>query len=414
MIDCSVCGRQALGRRTTNNGQPCCFGCQAAARVDAALTCPDGAIRPELQPVRDALAATSGPRSLLTNWHSLAGLHLLTEIAQGRISLTHETLDARPQTFSVTYLRSVLVATGALPPRDENTARLHHYAAQIVAEIDDVELRGVLTRYARWHVVRRAKTNRHGLISAATAAGCRHDIQKAKAFVDHLTTHEHTLDNYSQSCLDAWLARDHGKRLGFLRWLTHSGYLTRCQLPAPAPQKNPGHDIDPSSQLDLARQFLHDPDSASVEDRAAACLILLYAQPIAKIATLTTTDIHIAGSDTFIRLGREPLLLIPPLDTLVTALPAAKPFGTASALADKRWLFTGKNAGTHLAPASLMRRMHNLGITARASRNTALLHLASTTPPAVFAHLIGISIGTATHWAELSGSAWNNYAAARR
>ncbi len=42
-----------------------------------------------------------------------------------------------------------------------------------------------------------------------------------------------------------------------------------------------------------------------------------------------------------------------------------------------------------------------------------MLHLASTTPPAVFAHLIGVSIGTATHWAELSGTAWNNYATHR-
>ena len=57
--------------------------------------------------------------------------------------------------------------------------------------------------------------------------------------------------------------------------------------------------------------------------------------------------------------------------------------------------------------------MNRLGIMARTSRNTAMLHLASTTPPAVFAHLIGISIGTATRWAELSGAAWNTYAASR-
>jgi len=58
--------------------------------------------------------------------------------------------------------------------------------------------------------------------------------------------------------------------------------------------------------------------------------------------------------------------------------------------------------------------MNQLGIFTRASRSTALLHLASTTPPAVFASLIGIHITTATRWAELTGSAWNTYAAARR
>lgn len=79
-----------------------------------------------------------------------------------------------------------------------------------------------------------------------------------------------------------------------------------------------------------------------------------------------------------------------------------------------QWLFTGKNAGTHLHPASLTRRMNLLGITTRTSRNTALLHLAATTPPAVFASLVGIHITTATRWAELSSAAWNSYAALRR
>ncbi len=55
-----------------------------------------------------------------------------------------------------------------------------------------------------------------------------------------------------------------------------------------------------------------------------------------------------------------------------------------------------------------MRRMHRLGIHTRASRNTALLHLVSTTPPAVFASLIGLSIGTATRWASLAGASWNS------
>lgn len=122
--------------------------------------------------------------------------------------------------------------------------------------------------------------------------------------------------------------------------------------------------VVPGLQLELARRLLRDPGAASVEDRAAACLILLYAQPVAKIVTLTTRDIEIHDGDTYLILGAEPLLLIPPLNTLVAALPVAKPFGTASTLADSRWLFTGKNAGTHLHPASLMLRLQNLGIAA--------------------------------------------------
>lgn len=413
VIDCSICGRQALGRRTTNRGRPRCFACQAIQQIDAALTGPNGRIRSELVPVRDALAELERPRSLLTNWHSLASLRLLTEIVQGEIELSHDALDSQPQVFSVNYLRAILVAAGALPPREENAARLHRYATEAIIAIADPELRGVLARYARWHVVGRAKTNRHGNISAAVTGRCKGDIQTAKGFLEHLTAHGQALNDCSQVCLDAWLATERDRRLGFLRWLTRNGHLADCRLPKPVRQKNPTHDTDPSAQINLARRLLHYTESANIEDRAAACLILLYAQPIAKIATLTTDDIVVRDRDTYLTLGPEPLLLIPPLDALIAALPVANPFGTASTLADSRWLFTGKNAGTHLHPASLMGRMNRLGIIARTSRNTALLHLAWTAAPAVFAHLIGIHITTATRWTELCGSAWNAYAADR-
>jgi len=413
VINCSLCGQLALGRRTTNHGLPRCFACQAAGQIDAALTGPDGHIRAELIDVRDALTELKRPRSLLNNWHSLASLRLLTDIAQGRIALSHEALDAQPQVFSVNYLRAMLIAAGALPPRDENAARLHRHAASATHDIDDPELRGVLTRYARWHVVGRVKSDRHGRIPANVAGRCRGDIDIARAFLDHLTANDRDLDDCPQACLDAWITTDRGRRLGFLRWLKRGGYLPLTRLPEPAPRKDPDHEVDPEDQIALARHLLHEPDSASIEDRAAACLILLYAQPVTKIASLTTNDIEIRDGDTYLALGTEPLLLIPPLDALITALPVAKPFGTASTLADSRWLFTGKNAGTHLHPASLMRRMQNLGITARTSKNTALLHLAATTPPAVFASLVGVSIGTATRWASLAGASWNRYAAWR-
>jgi len=70
VIDCSTCGQQALGHRTTNHGRPRCFACRATQQIDAALTGPDGPIRPELKPVRDALTELRQPRSLLNNWRA--------------------------------------------------------------------------------------------------------------------------------------------------------------------------------------------------------------------------------------------------------------------------------------------------------------------------------------------------------
>ncbi len=64
------------------------------------------------------------------------------------------------------------------------------------------------------------------------------------------------------------------RRLGFS---AGSDATATCNPPAPRarPRHRPAARHQPSRQLDLARQLLHDPDSASIEDRAAACLILL-------------------------------------------------------------------------------------------------------------------------------------------
>ena len=413
MIDCSVCGQHALGRRTTRNGRPWCFACQATERIDQLLAAHDGIVPAGLKDVRDALVSTHKPRTILSNWDRTDSLALLAKLAREQDRLSHEVLDAEGNRFSVNYLRAVLVATGVLPDRDENLTRLHRFTAHIIAGVADTQQRQVLTRYARWHVVARVQVDRHGQLGPGAAGRCRQDIRTAQRFLIHLADRDRSLSDCTQADIDEWMTTRAHLRVRFLRWLRDSGDLVGLALPDPAPSAGPRTHADPEEHWRLLRWMLHDPESASIEDRVAACLVLLYTQPAAKIVTLTVDDIDVTDNETLLRLGSEPLLLIPPLDALVTALPIAKPFGAARTLADPRWLFPGKTAGQHQHPKSLMGRLNRLGITTRASRNTAMLHLASTVPPAVFAGLIGISIGTAVRWANYAGSNWTTYAAIR-
>ena len=290
---------------------------------------------------------------------------------------------------------------------------MRRFAARFIDEVADSRHRQVLSRYARWHVVARAKPDRHGQLSPAVTDRCRQEIRAAQRFLDHLVARGRTLDYCAQADLDSWLTKSRGRQMGFPRWLLDNGHLTGLALPDAVPGAGPRGQVDQDEHWALVRRMLHDSAVASVEDRAAACLVLLYAQPVSKIVALTTEDLVIGDDSTYLRLGPEPLLLLPPLDALVTSLPIAKPFGAASTLADERWLFPGKWAGHHQHPTSLMGRHNKLGIATRASRNTAMLHLAATVPPAVFASLIGISIGAATRWAEYAGSNWTTYAAIR-
>lgn len=412
-IDCTVCGQHALGRRTTRNGNAWCFGCQATDHIDRLLAGPDGSIADGIKNVRDVLVATGRPRSVLSNWRGIESLSLLAKLACQPDQLSHELLDAEGDRFSVGYLRALLVAAGSLPERDEYAIRLRRFAARVIDEVADPQHRQVLSRYARWHVVARAKPDRHGQLSPATADRCRREIRAAQRFLGHLERRGRTVDDCAQADLDSWLANGRSRQMGFPRWLLDYGHLPGLVLPDAVPAAGPHGQVDQEEHWALIRRMLHDSASASVEDRAAACLVLLYAQPVSRIVALTNDDLDVTDDGTYLRLGPEPLLLLPPLDALITSLPIAKPFGAASTLADERWLFPGKWAGHHQHPTSLMGRLNGLGITTRASRNTALIHLAATVPPAVFADLIGISVSAATRWAEYAGSNWTTYAALR-
>jgi hypothetical protein len=98
----------------------------------------------------------------------------------------------------------------------------------------------------------------------------------------------------------------------FPRWLLDHGHLPGLALPDPVPAAGSRDHVDQDQHWTLVRRMLHDENSASIEDRAAACHVLLYAQPVSKTVALTTTDLTVGDDGTYLRLGSEPLLLLPP------------------------------------------------------------------------------------------------------
>ncbi len=70
-----------------------------------------------------AVTAASQPRSALNWLRKGAGASLLAEVAAGRLAISHDALDTHPHPRAADYLRHMLVADGALRPRDEELAR---------------------------------------------------------------------------------------------------------------------------------------------------------------------------------------------------------------------------------------------------------------------------------------------------
>ena len=148
---------------------------------------------------------------------------IVRELATGQRALTHAGLDELPDSKPLRHLRSVLVATGALPPRDEHLVRLEQWITATLAERGDPEQRALLRRYAIWHALHRLRRRNNG--SHAThgqVVVVQQHVRAAITLLDWLTARDLDLASARQDDLDTWLASEHAthrREAGhFVRW----------------------------------------------------------------------------------------------------------------------------------------------------------------------------------------------------
>jgi len=391
-----------------------CSRCRLRRRLDHVLADADGKVRPELQTLYKALAGVDRPATALSWLSRNTAIAVLAELATGARPLSHDALDELPPSKTLTHLRAVLVATEALPARDEHLAQLEGWTAQTVAARHDPDERQLLHRYAVWHVLRRLRQRTRGTHAThIQARNAREHIQAAAAFLDSLTARRLTLATCTQVELDGWMATASAAQRGrtgpFVRW-ARKQKLTRLDFPATA-WTGPTGVLDTEGRWEQARQLLHD-DTLAAEHRLAGLLVLLYAQQPATISRLSINDIHINGDHVAVRLGREPVVVPEPLAALVRQLVTNRQ-GHAKIGDQGRspWLFPGGRPGQPISSYQLTERLRQIGLHPRQARSTALFQLASELPAAILARLLGIHISVAVKWQRASSGDWTNYAA---
>jgi hypothetical protein len=118
-----------------------------------------------------------------------------------------------------------------------------------------------------------------------------------------------------------------------------------------------------------------------------------------------------------VTLTGPPISVPPALSSLLATLPTQGsevvpligPDGS-----DPTWLFPGRAAGRHIAPAAISARLAHHDIHARPSRNAALIALAGDLPVAVLGDLLDLSIAAAIRWTRHAARDWHGYIAAVR
>jgi GrpB-like predicted nucleotidyltransferase (UPF0157 family) len=390
-----------------------CMRCRLQQRLRDLLSDDSETIQPGLQALYDNLAGYERPATVMGWLDKSTAPAILRELGTSHRPLTHAALDELPDAKPLRHLRAVLVATGALPPRDEQMARLDRWVAWAIAERPDPGQQKLLHRYAVWHVIRRLRGRLDGAHAThGQTAAAQQNIKAAIALLDWLTARDLTLATARQGDLEAWLSSTQAARTdagNFVRW-AKKHKLTQLDFAA-VRWGGPTGVIDTETRWEQARRLLHD-NSLKPEDRVAGLLVLLYAQYPATLSRLTLGHAETADGEVRIRLGREPILLPAPLDALVLKLIATR-HGHA-AIGDQRtspWLFPGGQPGQPISAFQLAERLRQIGIYAGQSRSAALFQLATDLPAAVLARMLGIHISVAVAWQRASAGDWAAYAA---
>lgn len=132
-------------------------------------------------------------------------------------------------------------------------------------------------------------------------------------------------------------------------------------------------------------------------------MLLLYAQPLTRIAQLGTGDITTAdGGEVALTFARGAIVLPEPLASIALALRYQR-------VADGEhdgWLLPGRKRGTHITAEHLRKRLAPHGITSRPGRHGAQLALAGRLPAPILAERLGIHQARAAQWTRAAGATY--------
>jgi hypothetical protein len=198
-----------------------------------------------------------------------------------------------------------------------------------------------------------------------------------------LADHGHGLGDCTQADIDRWFAAASRTEQDLVRplltWAIRRHLTRRLRLP---PVVRPAvAPISQTQRLELIRR-VHDDDSIPLQDRVVALLILLYAQPLIKIAgspwpTSNSTLARFGCASASVRRCRSSRRS-PPCCSTTSPLAQTRPPppNPASTL-----LFPGRRAGQPIHPGSQRLRLHRLGIPNINGRTRAIRELLIQAPP---------------------------------
>ena len=437
---CPKCGHDGVlpGRLNRTDPRPVCVSCAGiptdytceSCRAEGELyrkgQCAHCALRDDLtalmvngaadriamETIVEVFCGVDRPESIFTWKRSPKVEALLTGLALGDIALSHDGLDTAGGGRHVSHLRSLLEHHGLLPQRDEHLARFETWLASKLDAISKRAVRGPVEQFATWHHLSRLRRNSlPGQSSDGPVRSAKQEITETIKFLTWLNdTHHRTAATCNQQDVNEYLASGPTTRhliRTFFVWAKKSKINKSVQIGHR--QAKTTRSLTQDQRLAWLKELLQG-DAETLPYRVAGTLLLLYAQPLVRVAALETTAIVLTPRELRISLGKEPAPVPEPFAGMLRHHLNNRPnLRTAGGAVATRWLFPGYHAGKHLDPQSIMFRLRELGINLLGARNAALQKLVAEVPPPLVAELLGYSYQVAHRHAEIAAQPWSRY-----
>lgn len=407
---CTRCGREDEPVRTGLCAHCCLVDDLTDLFADAT-----GRINPTLLPLFSTMTQQAHSRSarvwLIVNPHTR---QLIQDLAQGVVPLEHATFTGHSHPSKVAFLRELCIEHGLLEPVHLDIERFQSWLEDKVKDVDPDDAR-LLKQFARWvHLNRMHHLATTGQLKKGTFLAAKQSTTVALEFLQHLRNRGHTPATCTQADVDDWLAGGPTTRSlarTFVRWAGSHRHLPPVDFPYRVARTEPI--ITQQERLDHITRLVYPGTDLDAGEKVAALLLLLYGQPLVRVAHMRLQQLHATEAAITISFTDDTLTIPAPFDQIIRDHLAVLPNQTTSAHRTNQWLFPGRRPGQHLHQSTLMNKLRDAGIDLRGARNASLRALVLELPAPVVADSLNYSYQVTDKHRQNAGATYLDYAQRR-
>lgn len=371
-----------------------------------------GGIAAHMLPLYQALTTQANARSarvwMITN---KPATKLLRALATGRASLTHETFTQHPTPGKVQHLRALMMSLGMIEEHNRRIERYETWLNQKLLKVPSPKHKQLITQFTTFvHLNRMRHLARQDALKEGTLLNARQSTSTAIEFLGFLDGRGKDPDECTQQDINDWLAGGPTTRSlarTFARWAMGARHIPKLDFPYRVAKTLPR--LSQDRRLELIRRALDDHELYA-GDRAACLLMLLFGQPLTRVAAMKMEQfLHSDDGGLQVVFGEDPIEVPAVFSTVFKDYLANRPNTNTASNPGSPWCFPGFSPGEHISANHLMNRLREVGIDLKGAKNATLQELVLLMPPAIAADALGYSYQVMDIHEQRAGARWKAY-----